>query len=260
MFRHVDRLIDEPINSKLGTISLTVKIPALLTISLVSAIGGSLFLSGLLNFGIFGTNTDDREGLVKAEAVLLPLQVIEQFTEKQIEGADVTGSDLNIDENFVDPENHCEFCTRVEYVPGTRGVAGFAYTSDEPLDLSGAKKIRFWVMGEEGGEKVKFKAVGKKMNNADILNNDSLAIFESETFARTTKEVTLGNDWTSYEIDLRGADLRDITHPFALELTAGSAGEREVLYIKGVVVDDEPLRPEKALETVVGIPAGRDVM
>lgn len=250
MYRLANRLFNEPINSNLGTINLIVKVPALLAISLVAAVGGSLFLSGILSFAVFDSGVHGHDGVAQAEAARLPLHVIERFTQKQMEGDAEAGSNLKVEEDFVDPENHCEFCTRVEYRPGSRGVAGFAYSSNEAIDLTGAKKIRFWVMGDEGGEKVKFKVAGKKKDLGDGKNSESLGIFNSEIFAHTSKEVTLKDDWINYEVDLQGTDLKDITHPFGLELTKGSDDERQVLYIKGVVLDDEPLRSENILETI----------
>ena len=231
-----------------------MKFPAYLAISLVGAIGGSLFLSGIVTYTGFDTAFHGHDSVAQAEAARLPLHVIERFSEKQMEGDGETGSNVKVEEDFVDPENHCEFCTRVEYTPGSSGVAGFAYSSNAAIDLTGAKKIRFWVMGEEGGEKVKFKVAGKKKSPGEKDNGDSLGIFNSEVFARTSKEVTLRDDWTNYEVDLERTDLRDITHPFGLELTKGSDDKRQVLYIKGVIFDDEPLRSENALETTAEAP------
>lgn len=231
-----------------------MKFPAYLAISLVGAIGGSLFLSGIVTYTGFDTAFHGHDSVAQAEAARLPLHVIERFSEKQMEGDGETGSNVKVEEDFVDPENHCEFCTRVEYTPGSSGVAGFAYSSNAAIDLTGAKKIRFWVMGEEGGEKVKFKVAGKKKSPGERDNGDSLGIFNSEVFARTSKEVTLRDDWTNYEVDLERTDLRDITHPFGLELTKGSDDKRQVLYIKGVIFDDEPLRSENALETTAEVP------
>jgi hypothetical protein len=37
---------------------------------------------------------------------------------------------LTIDNDFVDPENHCDFCTRIELAPGKGHVAGIAYRND----------------------------------------------------------------------------------------------------------------------------------
>ena len=249
----MDRLSNEPINSKLCTNNLIVKIPILLAISLASAIGGSLFLSGSLNFAVFDAGFRGHDDVQQAEAAILPLQVVDRFTEVQMEGDGESDSNMKVEEDFVDPENHCEFCTRVEYTPGSKGVAGFAFSSDEALDLTGAKQIRFWVMGEEGGETVKFMVAGTKKNLDAGQTRDLPDIFNTEIFARTSKEVTLKDDWTNYELDLREIDLSGITHPFGLELTKGSDGKSQLVYIKGIVFDDEPLRPEHALDAIAGV-------
>ena len=181
----------------------------------------------------------------KAEAAILPLMIRDRFTAKQMAGDAVSGSQfLKINEEFLDPENHCEFCTRVEYVPGPEGVAGFSYEDLIGLDLSGAKRASFWVMGEEGGEKIKFKLAGKSLDKIEdkpgkLKSKLTKSIFKSERFALTTEEVTLGDDWKKYEVDLSDVDLEEITHPFAFELSKNGV-EKQVLYIKGVIYDDEP--------------------
>lgn len=185
----------------------------------------------------------------QAEAQALPLVIRDRFTEIQLAGDAAAGSRfLIVDEDFVDPENHCEFCTRVEYIPGPRGVAGFAYEDLTGLDLSNARKAQFWAMGEEGDERIKFKLAGKSLDRIQDRIQDRLGqrsdrlasegIFTTERFALTTQEVTLDDTWQKYEVDLTGADLRDITHPFAFELSEDD--DRQVIYIKGVVYDDEP--------------------
>lgn len=213
-------------------------------IALISAVGGSLFISG--TFALFSPNasTHGHNTVPEAEAAKLPLHIDEEFEEKTLAGDAATGSNMKVDEEFVDPENHCEFCTRVEYIPGSRGIAGFAYGSDDAIDLSGAKKIRFWVMGEEGGEKVKFKVAGKEKDSDDRRNRDSLSVFNTEVFSKTTDEVELKDDWTKYEVELEGADLEEITHAFGMEISKGSGGKSQVVYLKGVVVDDQPADAE----------------
>ncbi len=225
-----------------------MKISALLVVSLVSAVGGSLFVSGLLPAFLPGATIHGHGNVPQAEAAVLPLHVIERFTERTMAGDAETGSSMKIDEEFVDPENHCEFCTRVEYVPGSRGVAGFAYGSDSPVDLTGAEKVRFWVMGEDGGEKVKFKIGGKERDD-DRLSNAISTIFDNEGFARSSDQVTLRDDWTKFEIDLADTDLREITHPFGLEIAKGSGDKSQIVYIKGIIVDDESVDPETELAT-----------
>jgi hypothetical protein len=231
-------------------------------VSLISAIGSSLFVSGTLPFFKHNTSSDGHGSVPEAQAARLPLHVIEHFGEKQMVGDAATGSNLKVDDEFVDPENHCEFCTRVEYIPGSRGLAGFAYSSDSALDLTGAKKIRFWVMGEDGGEKIKFKIAGKKKDSDDRQGKDSLSIFSTEIFGRTSKEVSLRDDWTKYEVDLIGADLNDITHPFGFELSKGNGEKSQVVYIKGVIFDEELVESQNVLTTVaeeLGDEAGMSV-
>ncbi len=247
--------------------------PVILSISLVAVLAGSLILAA--PFSIFDiiipkqSTTNNEVQAQQAEAQTLPLMIRDRFTEKRMAGdAAAAGSRFfKVDENFVDPENHCEFCTRVEYTPGSRGIAGFAYEDLTGLDLSNARKAQFWVMGEEGDERIRFKLAGKSVDRIqdrvqervqDRLGqlSDRVAsegIFTTERFALTTQEVRLDNDWKKYEVDLTGIDLRDITHPFAFELS-GNGNEREVIYIKGVVYDEQPA--EDPLETVIEQPGG----
>lgn len=243
---------------------IAVKIPpVILSISLVAVLAGCLIMASpypIIDSIIPNQIGNDNEVQAQqAEAQTLPLVIRDRFTQKLMAGdAAVAGSRFfKVDENFVDPENHCEFCTRVEYTPGSRGIAGFAYQDLTGLDLSNAKKAQFWVMGEEGDEKIRFKLAGKALDRIqDRVQqrlgqlSDRLAsegIFTTERFALTTQEVTLNDVWKKYEVDLTGVDLRGITHPFAFELS-GNGNEREVIYIKGVVYDDEPA--EDPLATV----------
>lgn len=182
--------------------------------------------------------------------------VRDKFKENQLAG-DAKNGNMKVDEDFVDPENHCEFCTRVEYKPGQEGKAGFSYEDPKGQDLSGAKKVSFWVMGEEGDENIRFKVAGKSLDKMqdklgkelEKLEKKIGGIFEDEGFGLTTKEVTLEKDWKKYEVDVSGVDLKDITHPFAFELS-GNGAAKEVVFIKGVVYDDEPAKDALATEVV----------
>ncbi|HKU50106.1 MAG TPA: PKD domain-containing protein [Nitrososphaera sp.] len=229
---------------------MVLKISPLLLISLVSATLGLAFLTGLFSSVVPDAAIHSHADIQQAEAAKLPLQVIERFSDKKMAGDARSGSSLKVDEDFVDPENHCEFCTRVEYVPGSQGLAGFAYSSDDGVDLSGAKKVKFWVMGEEGGEKVKFKIAGKERQPGDRSARDSLSIFSSELFARTSNEVSLKHDWTKYEVSLDGVDLKSVNLPFGLEVAKGAGDKSQVIYLKGVVIDDAPVEAKSALATL----------
>jgi hypothetical protein len=226
-----------------------MKLPIILAISVVAVLASSLMLVGVFSLHSIILSTGHDNHVQEAGAQSLPFEVRDRFNEKKVAG---DANNIKVNEDFVDPENHCEFCTFVEYTPGPRGVAGFAYENDAGVDLTGAKKVRFWVMGEEGNERIKFKIAGKSPDNTQDRppNRPTNSIFESESFALTTEEVTLASDWRRYEIDLSGASLDDITHPFGFELSKGNGAQKQMIYIKGLVYDDEPVEEQYALATV----------
>jgi PKD repeat protein len=235
-----------------------MKLPLVLAISVVAVLASSLMLTGVFSLNSIILSTGHNNHVQEAGAQSLPFEVRDRFNEKKVAG---DANNIKVNEDFVDPENHCEFCTFVEYTPGPRGVAGFAYENDAGVDLTGAKKVRFWMMGEEGNEKIKFKIAGKRSpdNTQDRPPNSSPnsspnrptnSIFESERFALTTEEVTLASDWRRYEVDLSGVSLDDITHPFGFELSKGNGAQKQVIYIKGLVFDEGPVEEQYALATV----------
>ena len=235
-----------------------MKLPIILAISVVAVLASSLMLTGVFSLNSIILSTGHNNHVQEAGAQALPFEVRDRFSEKKFAG---DANNIKVNEDFVDPENHCEFCTFVEYTPGPRGVAGFAYENDAGVDLTGAEKLRFWMMGEEGNEKIKFKIAGKRSpdNTQDRPPNSSPnsspnrptnSIFESERFALTTEEVTLASDWRRYEVDLSGVSLDDITHPFGFELSKGNGAQKQVIYIKGLVFDEGPVEEQYALATV----------
>jgi len=226
-----------------------MRLPVILAISVVAVLASSLMLTGVFSLDSIILSGGRGNQVQEAGAQALPFEVRDRFSEKKLAG---DANSIKINEDFVDPEKHCEFCTLVEYTPGPRGVAGFAYENDEGLDLTGAKKMRFWVMGEEGNEKIKFKIAGKSLDNIQDRppSRRTNSILESESFALTTEEVTLANNWKRYEVDLSGVSLDDITDPFGFELSKSNGAQKQVIYIKGLVFDNEPVKEEYALATV----------
>jgi hypothetical protein len=226
-----------------------MKLPVILAISVAAVLASSLMLAGGFSLDGINLSTGHDNHVQEAGAQSLPFEVRDRFSEKKFAG---DANNIKVNEDFVDPEQHCEFCTFIEYTPGPRGVAGFAYESDSGLDLTGANKMRFWVMGEEGNEKIKFKIAGKSLDNLEDRrsNRPTNSVFEAESFALTTEEVTLANDWRRYEVDLSAISLDDITHPFGLELSKGNGAQKQVIYIKGLVIDDGPVEEEYALATI----------
>jgi len=219
-------------------------------VSALTVIASSLMLTGVFSLDSIILSKAHDLRVQEAGAQEFPFEVRDRFNEKKLAG---DANSIIVNEDFVDPERHCEFCTLVEYRPGPRGMAGFAYENDAGLDLAGADKVRFWVMGEQGNERIKFKIAGKSSDIIEDRRSNRLAnsIFGSERFALTTEEITLSNDWRRYEIDLRGVNLDDITHPFGFEISKGSsAAQKQVIYIKGLIFDDDPVEEEYALAAV----------
>jgi hypothetical protein len=235
----------------------TMGLPIILAISVFAVLGSSLMLLGVFSLDSIILSKGRDYQVQEAGAQALPLEVRDRFSEKKLVG---DANNIKVNEDFIDPENHCEFCTLIEYRPGLRGMAGYAYENDTGLDLTGANKVRFWIMGEQGNERVKFKIAGKSYDSIEDRrpNRPTNSIFESERFALTTEELTLANDWRKYEIDLTGVSLDNITHPFGFELSKGNGAQKQVIYIKGLVFDDEPVEGEYALaaigETAINTP------
>jgi hypothetical protein len=148
-------------------------------------------------------------------------------------------------------ERHCEECTMIEYsASGQQRQAGVAYQSDNLLDLTGAKRIKFYAMGELGGEHVSFMAVGKDFKriakDASDLPSRERGIFKDTNFGIKTEKVTLKDTWSRFEISLEDQELSDIEFPFALHLDGKNAGPNGNirLYLKNIVIDsEEPQEP-----------------
>ena len=170
-------------------------------------------------------------------AALGPLEIDQHYSLDERAGdAQLPFGYLKVHDGYIDTERHCEFCIRVEYVPGPGGVAGMAFRNDIGFDLSTAKKVTFYAMGQDGGELIKFKAAGKKVNT-EVSDEE---IFKNVKFDKTTKVVTLTTDWKRFEIDLSNSDLRGITHPFGFEISKDHNKADSVVFIKGVKYDFEP--------------------
>jgi hypothetical protein len=106
---------------------------------------------------------------------------------------------------------------RISYQPGSLGWAGIYFLrtdaqhpqgdwGDGPgYNLSGATMLTFWARGEQGGERVEFKAGGV----------DSPGKPYRDTFEKSLGVVTLSQEWQQFSIDLSGLNLSDAIGPFA---------------------------------------------
>lgn len=176
-------------------------------------------LSFMTNLAIFDFSAQPSV-VLSAQAAQLPVDVKESFKKIERTGdAKNTPSRFQIDSDFVDPDNHCEFCYRIQYTPGAQGQGGVLFETDKPLNLKDAKRVTFWARGELGGEKVQVSAAG-------VASGD----------------LTLPQTWKKYEIDLSGADLASVTHGFGLKINKGNDGSDKVIYLKYVTYDTLPAK------------------
>jgi hypothetical protein len=205
-----------------------------LIIVLISAIGLFICLVyGLADNGYTVANAQTRatdDTVVASDIEYTSAQVKEKDAKDQ--------SKFRINNDFVDPENHCEFCPRIEYSAGPIGQAGIAYKTNNILDLTDAKRVVFFARGEKGGEKVTFVVAGKNTTASAVMQNLS-DVFSNQKFGAATQDISLANGWKRYEIDLTGTNLKDINFPFGF-IIKGKGSEKMVFYLKGVTYDSQP--------------------
>src|SRR5919106_530718 len=216
-------------------------------VALASILGSVIATPHIANFANIA-NLDPPGFTQTASAQSLPHQV-----DHHVPIRERTGDPVRVETQMTDADRNCEMsCIFVEFTPGRNGKAGLAYVGDAPMDLSGARRVHFFLMGDKGGEMVKVYVAGKSPSsgqnasgqnasgqNASGLRPDSLF---KEKFAKTGA-ITLTNDWERYEISLAGVDLTGITAPFAIELLKGRNSAPQAVYFKFIVYENLAVDP-----------------
>src|SRR5215213_7995353 len=237
--------------------------PSVLVLALVSAIGGLIFLANSftgstnswLTSGI-SNPSDDSQGLLPIANAIgkdLMLDVSPQLHPSTVVGESAKQIKF---QHWIDNDIHCEDCLRLD-IPNNGKKAGAAFSSDGAVyNFEEAKKIRFYVMGEEAGAKVNFKAVGNdKGNNAGGGGNNNNSsnnkdLFTNQEFALTSQNVTLNQTWNYLEMNLEGAQqkLTNVKYPFGLEVAQGKGQATTIIYVKGISYSSEPVQEQYLLE------------
>jgi hypothetical protein len=223
-------------------------------ISIIACLGMLFLVSSFFN-----NNNNFMFNFGQAEAISFPLRNIENFKSIDLAGDAANGTNsLTINTNALTGDGNCEICQLITFTPGPSGHAGIAYRSNNALDLTGAQRIVFFAKGELGGENLAFVAVGKDKTSGQTSNTSSASpkIFKTLTFAVTTQNVTLVNDWKRYQISLNGIDLTGVTAPFGIivqkdrhQTPPSSPGNNRpplddkdpnhiVFFLKGVTIDN----------------------
>ena len=236
--------------------------PRILIIALVSAIGGLVFLSNSVsgtNWLINGISSPiGSQGVLPVANAIgkdLMLDVSPQLHPSVIVGESAKGTKF---QHWIDNEIHCEDCLRLE-IPNNGKKAGAAFSSDGTVyNFEGAKKIKFYAMGEEAGAKVNFKAVGNDKGNnlGGGTNNPSMNkdLFTNQEFALSSQNVTLNQTWGYLEMGLEGAEqkLGKVKYPFGLEVDQGKGKTTTIIYLKGIEYSSEPVQDQYLLEPSSG--------
>ncbi|MDQ3884699.1 MAG: PKD domain-containing protein [Thermoproteota archaeon] len=227
----------------------------ILVIALVSAIGGLIFLANTVagnNSLIRGVYSPvDSSGLIPiADAIGkdLMLDVSPQLHPTVLVGESAKGIKF---QHWIDNDIHCEDCLRME-IPNNGKKAGAAFSNEAGYNFEGAKKVKFYIMGEVEGAKVKFKAVGndKAQGANNSSNNKNQDLFKNQDFALTSQNVTVNQTWGYSEMSLQGVPaekLKNVKYPFAFEVEQGK-GKTTILYLKGIEYSAEPVQDKYVLE------------
>lgn len=225
-------------NVTLVLVSVTGKKVLVLTVStaLVLSVLLPLYIVPMLTGNAGGlAHEDDEHQLGTAEAVRFPFHAERVYALKEIGGASPIASDpVTVHDNVVSGRIACEFCTRIEYIPGMLGRTELSLASDTSYDLTGAKKVTFFAMGAEGEEVITIKAAGKK-----IIDQDTGKVTEVK-YKTYTKPVKLEKTWKKLEVNLGQGNMKDITNAFGIEIKRSdnnNSDEPIVLYIKEIVFE-----------------------
>jgi hypothetical protein len=206
-------------------------------ILLLAALSGALLVTTLSVFTFFSNTSENKlEPVQEIEAVHFPAHMIDIYTNSEKYYDTLDGGYLYVHDNIIDSRRHCEFCTSVDYQPGlSTGTLDLSWAADKQFNINGAKKITFYVMGDEGGEKVKFKAAGKKIDK--IINGKTA---KDVAFGIESQPVTLTDEWKKFEIDLSKENLNGVSNPFAIGIDKDYNDRPVRIFVKAILLEDDP--------------------
>ncbi|HYY41014.1 MAG TPA: hypothetical protein VE692_07165 [Nitrososphaera sp.] len=212
-----------------------------LIVALASVLGSVIAAPYISNLA--SVVSSDRASLIPAaSAVTLPY-ALDHAVDHSVTINEKVGNIVRLEEWNDDADRNCEMsCTYVRFQPSSTGQTGVAYVTSSPVDLSGAKRVHFFLMGEKGGEMVRVLIAGKN----PPANQKPDSPFK-EKFGKSSGVITLPNDWKRYEVSLNGTDLKGITAPFAIQLLKGKPAVPQGVYFKFMVFENQAVDARFAL-------------
>lgn len=223
-----------------------------LRLPFLAALAAALLLTAISVFAYFGgtgsQGADKAKVIGEAEAVKLPADLISIFRNSESYYNNLDGGYLYVHDNIVDTRRNCEFCTSIDYQPGlSTSNLDLSWSADKNFNISGAKKITFYAMGDTGGEVVKFEAAGKKVDT--ILGGK---VSKTLNFGLVSQPVTLQKEWKKFEIDLSKTNLSGVTNPFGIGIEKADNKGPVKIFVKGMVLDDQPATQALPVENATG--------
>jgi hypothetical protein len=145
---------------------------------------------------------------------------------------------ITFDDAFTENPHSAPTCVKVTYRPRGQKWAGIyaQYNVKEEgynwgqypgKDLTDCTKLVFWAKGEQGVEKVEFKAGGI----------DAPGMKYRDSFELSLGTVTLNPTWTRYEMNLAGKDLSSVIGGFCWVATARSNPNGLTFYIDSITYE-----------------------
>ena len=218
-------------------------------VSVIAAVGISIsfiyLIVGQVNIFSIDNHSDHPD---QKNSSSVQLSHVEDALDSVREGDAKVPGQFIINNDFVDPDDSCDFCTQVNYTTGTVGRAAIAYDVGA-LDLTESKRIVLFAMGQRGGEKIALMAAGIESQGNPEQRKAQVNIFDGIRFQIATQNITLSDNWQRYEIRAVGYDLKDIKYPFGFVLfeNNSSSSSNQVIYLKGVTFDNKPAKNPVAL-------------
>lgn len=206
---------------------------------LMAALAAALLLTSFSVLAYFGGSKvqSNLAPVGEAEAVKLPADLINIYKNSEKYYDNLDGGYLYVHDNIVDTRRNCEFCTSIDYQPGvSTDNLNLSWAADKNFNINGAKKVTFYVMGDEGGEVVKFKAAGKKIDKMVAGKNT-----KDVDFGIVSQPVKLDRSWKKMEIDLSKANLNGVTNPFGIGIEKADNKGPIRIFVKAMILDDQPL-------------------
>ncbi len=105
---------------------------------------------------------------------------------------------------------------------------------DAGYHLSGARHLRFWARGAEGGEEVEFFACGV---GRDPVTGQPIAPYPGSSPKISSGYVALNPDWTQYSLDVSGIDLSYVLGGFGWVTNADHNPEGATFYLDDIQYD-----------------------